>query len=122
MQMFHPVSICPIRDILSRLSTKWAMLVLVVLHHNGVMRFNDLQKCIGDISKRMLALTLRTLVADGLVNRVVYPEVPPRVEYRLTERGESLIPLLQNLVDWAIRNSEAILSERQAAEAADGQE
>lgn len=112
MQSFHPIACCPIRNILNRLSSKWAMLILVTLHANGTMRFNDVQKSIGDISQRMLAVTLRTLEEDGLVSRKVYPEVPPRVEYRLTERGISLIPHLKSLINWAITNSDTIQKER----------
>ena len=67
------------------------MLVLVTLNANGTMRFCDVHKAIADISQRMLTVTLRTLEADGLISRKVYAEVPPRVEYRLTELGESLI-------------------------------
>ena len=66
MKNFHHTENCPIRDILSRLSSKWAMLILITLDANEVMRFNDLQKSIGDISQRMLSVTLRTLDADGL--------------------------------------------------------
>ena len=66
MKNFHHTENCPIRDILSRLSSKWAMLILITLDANEVMRFNDLQKSIGDISQRMLSVTLRTLEADGL--------------------------------------------------------
>ena len=91
MKNFHHTENCPIRDILSRLSSKWAMLILITLDANEVMRFNDLQKSIGDISQRMLSVTLRTLEADGLIGRKAYPEIPPRVEYSLTPRGLSLI-------------------------------
>ena len=94
MKNFHHTENCPIRDILSRLSSKWAMLILITLDANEVMRFNDLQKSIGDISQRMLSVTLRTLEADGLIGRKAYPEIPPRVEYSLTPRGLSLIPWL----------------------------
>lgn len=80
MKNFHHTENCPIRDILSRLSSKWAMLILITLDANEVMRFNDLQKSIGDISQRMLSVTLRTLEADGLIGRKAYPEIPPRVE------------------------------------------
>ena len=86
MKNFHHTENCPIRDILSRLSSKWAMLILITLDANEVMRFNDLQKSIGDISQRMLSVTLRTLEADGLIGRKAYPEIPPRVEYSLTDR------------------------------------
>ena len=78
MKNFHHTENCPIRDILSRLSSKWAMLILITLDANEVMRFNDLQKSIGDISQRMLSVTLRTLEADGLIGRKAYPETPPR--------------------------------------------
>ena len=81
MKNFHHTENCPIRDILSRLSSKWAMLILITLDANEVMRFNDLQKSIGDISQRMLSVTLRTLEADGLIGRKAYPEIPPRVDW-----------------------------------------
>lgn len=112
MQNFHHTTDCPVRDVISRLSSKWGMLVLSTLHANEVMRFCDIQKSIGDISQRMLAVTLRTLEADGLVSRKVYPEVPPRVEYRLTPRGYSLMPYLDGLVGWAMANMPQILAER----------
>lgn len=112
MQNFHHINVCPIRDIISRISSKWAMLVLVTLHSNGTMRFNDIQKSIGEVSQRMLTVTLRSLEADGLIHRKVYPEVPPRVEYKLSERGKSLMPLLQSLIDWALEHANAIMEDR----------
>lgn len=117
MKNFQPVAACPIRNVLSRLSNKWSMLVLATLHANGTMRFNDIQKTIGDISQRMLTVTLRTLEADGLLTRKVYGEIPPRVEYTLTRRGESLIPVLDNLVHWAMENMKDILNDRSIREA-----
>lgn len=117
IQNFHHTDYCPIRDVLSRLSSKWGMLILVTLNANGTMRFNDIQKSIGDISQRMLTVTLRTLEADGLIGRKVYPEVPPRVEYSLTERGLSLIPYIEGLVNWALANMPQMISERQEKEA-----
>ena len=92
MQNFHHNAVCPVRDILSHLSSKW------------------------DISQRMLTVSLRALEADGLVNRKVYPEVPPRVEYCLTERGDSLIPCIQGLVNWALTHMPQILEERKGRE------
>jgi len=103
---------CPIRDILCRLGDKWSLLVLKSLNTNGVMRFNDIYRSIGDISQRMLTVTLRSLEADGLVSRVIYPEVPPRVEYSLTKSGENLMPHLNNLVDWALENMKDIVALR----------
>ena len=76
------------------------------------MRFNDIYRSIGDISQRMLTVTLRSLEADGLVSRVIYPEVPPRVEYSLTKSGENLMPHLNNLVDWALENMKDIVALR----------
>ena len=105
---------CPIRNVLSRICDKWSMLVLYILKRNGgtPMRFNALRKQIPDISQKMLTSTLRTLEADGYVERTVYAEVPPRVEYSLTPRSFSLIPLIDNLIDWATDNMAAIMNER----------
>ncbi|NDV84043.1 helix-turn-helix domain-containing protein [Bacteroides sp. 51] len=113
MKNFHPTGTCPIRDILSRLGDKWSMLVLVTLNANGTMRFSDIHKTIADISQRMLTVTLRSLETDGLVSRKIYPEVPPRVEYDLTETGKSLIPHLENLVEWALTYTPDIIENRE---------
>ena len=115
MKTFLHEGICPIRDILSRLGDKWSLLVLTTLYSNGTMRFNDIQRSLGDISQRMLTVTLRSLEADGLVHREVYPEVPPRVEYCLTELGTTLMPHIESLVNWAIGNMDEILTSRQTA-------
>lgn len=112
MKEFLPSEDCPVRNILSRISSKWAILILATLNANGTMRFNDIHRSIGDISQRMLTLTIQTLVQDGLVNRKVYPEVPPRVEYTLSSLGEDLMPLLTSLVKWAMANKEAIFASR----------
>lgn len=114
MKTFLKDGICPIRDILSRLGDKWSLLALTTLNANGTMRFNDLQRAIGDISQRMLTVTLRSLEADGLIIRKAYAEVPPRVEYSLTHSGEELMPHLDNLVLWAVQNTPAITSSRAA--------
>ena len=100
MKNFHPTGTCPIRDVLCRLGDKWSLLVLVSLQTNGVMRFGDLQRSIGDVSQRMLTVTLRTLEADGIVERKAYAEVPPRVEYSLTDLGKSLKPILDAMWNW----------------------
>ena len=68
------------------------------------MRFTEIQKSIGEISQRMLTITLKTLVGMNLVQRVSYPEIPPRVEYTLTEIGKTLIPHIDSLVEWALTN------------------
>ena len=112
MKNFHPTGNCPVRDVLSRLGDKWSMLVLITLSANGTMRFSDIHKTIADVSQRMLTVTLRTLESDGLIERKVYAEVPPRVEYCLTERGLGLIPHIQGLVDWALQQMSGIMESR----------
>jgi len=113
MKTFLHEGTCPIRDILSRLGDKWSLLVLLTLSSNGTMRFSEIHKSIGDISQRMLTVTLRLLEADGLVIRKIYPEVPPRVEYYLTESAHGLIPHLNSLVGWALGNMRNIVTLRE---------
>ncbi len=104
---------CPIRNVLSKIGDRWSLLVLLTLQgKEHPMRFRDLCKAIPDVSQKMLTSTLRELEADDLVKRTAYPEVPSRVEYELTERGQSLIPLLNQLVDWSLENMEAIVKHR----------
>ena len=88
------------------------MLVLITLSANGTMRFSDIHKTIADVSQRMLTVTLRTLESDGLIERKVYAEVPPRVEYNLTEIGCSLMPHIESLVGWALEHMNDILNRR----------
>lgn len=106
---------CPIRNVLSRICDKWSMLILFMLHRMGKtpMRFSELKKSIPDISQKMLTSTLRTLETDGFVCRKVYAEVPPRVEYSLTSRAESVIPLVNALISWAADNMSAITKDRE---------
>lgn len=103
---------CPIRNILARVSDKWSLLVLYTLNQEAPMRFSSLKKNIPDISQKMLTSTLRTLEQDGFVNRTVYAEVPPRVEYSLTPRAYSLLPHVNALTEWAEENMYAILKDR----------
>lgn len=103
---------CPIRNVLSRIGDKWSMLVLYTLEQHGVLRFNGLKLYIPDISKKMLSAALKVLEADGLISRKVYAEIPPKVEYTLTERGQTLIPLINNLIEWASANITDIVEDR----------
>ena len=104
---------CPIRNVLSRIGDKWSMLVLFTLENNECQRFKELQRNIPDISQKMLTATLKTLEADGLVRREAYAEVPPRVEYSLSDKGRSLLPLINNLLAWAIENMDGIIASRE---------
>ena len=105
---------CPIRNVLARISGKWSLLVLYTLDRNGLspMRFNQLRRAIPDISQKVLTTTLRTLETDGLICRKVFAEVPPRVEYSLTERALTLIPLVDSLINWAADNMADIVRDR----------
>lgn len=105
---------CPIRTVLDRFGDKWSILILLILGKRNKLRFNELNKEIGsDISQKMLTVTLRTLEADGLVHRTIYPEVPPRVEYEITALGKSLVPHIDSLADWANENMATIKKSRE---------
>ena len=94
-----------LRGWIAPLTARWTLLVLFTLRERGTLRFGELARAVpGGISERMLAAVLRDLEETGLIGRTAYAEVPPRVEYRLTERGASLLPLLDALVAWAERN------------------
>lgn len=105
---------CPIRQILDRFGDKWSILTLCLLSHKGKLRFNQISNQISDISQKMLTVTLRSLEADGLISRKLYAEVPPKVEYELTVLGESLVPYIENLAEWASQNMASIRKNREA--------
>ena len=102
-----------ISDVLARVGDKWTVMVVGLLS-DGPMRFNELRRTIGGISQRMLTLTLRGLERDGLVTRTVFPTIPPRVDYALTDRGQTLIEPLKLLFAWATEHNAAIEQSRQA--------
>lgn len=109
---FHPSEQCPVREVLCRFGDKWSLLILITLSTNGTMRFSNIQRTIADISQRMLTVSLRSLEADGLICRKVYAEIPPRVEYCLSDLGEDLMPSLLPLVNWAVNHVEEITDNR----------
>jgi len=90
---------CPSRVLLDHVTSRWGVLVLVALS-NGTMRWGEIRRWVRGVTEKMLAQTLRTLEADGLIDRHAYPEVPPRVDYSLTAHGRELVALLVPLVDW----------------------
>ncbi|HEY3683270.1 MAG TPA: helix-turn-helix domain-containing protein [Streptosporangiaceae bacterium] len=100
-----------VREVLDRIGDKWSLLVIGTLR-GGPMRFGELEGAIAGISQRMLTLTLKHLVEDGLVARTAYAEVPPRVEYEVTELGRTLVPLVMALAEWAMANHERINANR----------
>ena len=103
---------CPIRNILSRIGDKWSLLVLYTLETDEAKRFKELQRNIPDISQKMLTATLKMLEADGLVKREAFAEVPPRVEYSLTDKGKTLLPHINALLSWATDNMDDIYESR----------
>ena len=104
---------CPIRNIIARITDKWSLLVLYFLEQKEVLRFNDLWRQIPDISQKMLTSTLRHLEEDGIISRELFAEVPPKVEYRLTERGKSLLPHMDALIAWGIEHFGEIVKDRE---------
>jgi DNA-binding HxlR family transcriptional regulator len=96
-----------ISTLLSRIGDKWTVLVVTTLGE-GPRRFNELRREIPSVSQRMLTLTLRNLERDGLVTRTVTPTIPPRVDYALTELGQSLLQPIKGLAQWALDNVETI--------------
>lgn len=112
------IEICPIRNVVARFGNKWSLIVLLIINDAGIVRFNELCRMIPDISTRVLSGTLRTLEADGLIDRKVYAQVPPKVEYRLTDTGKSLVPIIHQLTDWALANMKNIISHRTDYESA----
>ena len=106
---------CPIRNVIARIGDRWSILILLTLEPaRHPMRFKEIEQAIPDISQKMLTRTLRDLEADGLVTRHAYAEVPPRVEYELTDRARTLTPLLSQLVGWAAENLSGIINDRKA--------
>lgn len=102
---------CPSRQVLDRIGEKWATLVIRVLD-DGTLRYSDLQRRVGGVSQKMLTQTLRSLERDGLVERRVFPVVPPRVEYSLTPLGRTLVEPLDAICRWAERHLAEMLHAR----------
>ncbi len=98
-------------EVLARVGDKWTIMIVAALS-DGPRRYGELHRDIGDISQRMLTLTLKRLTEDGFVSRTVYPTIPPRVDYELTQLGFSLRASLIPLRDWASRNIDAITASR----------
>nr|WP_320167248.1 helix-turn-helix domain-containing protein [uncultured Methylophaga sp.] len=104
---------CPTRLVLDRIADKWTVLTVGALA-NETKRFSQLQRELDGISQKMLTQTLRGLERDGVIQRQVYPTVPPKVEYSLTPLGRTLITLLENITDWSEDNIERVIEAQQA--------
>ncbi len=99
---------CPLTFALNLIGGKWRLPVIWALHKNGVMRYTELKKHIDGITNMVLTQSLKELELNGIISRKQFPEVPPRVEYSLTEDGEALIPSLKALADWGDRMRKSI--------------
>ena len=102
---------CPTRIVLDRIADKWAVLIVGALE-GKTKRFGELRREIGGVSQKMLTQTLRGLERDGLVARMVYASVPPKVEYSLTELGRTLVCILEAIREWSENNIEDVLKAR----------
>lgn len=116
LKKYTGIASCPVRNIVSRFSGKWSMLILCVLSENEATRFNEIGKAIPDISPKVLTDTLKNLEADGLILRKLYAEIPPKVEYSLSDIGKSLMPHIENIIGWALDNFDAISGNRKPTE------
>lgn len=108
LEKYTCIESCPVRNVVARFSGKWSMLVLCVLSENETTRFNAIAKAIPDISPKVLTETLKSLESDKLIKREIFAEIPPRVEYSLTDLGRSLMPYIEGLLGWAIEHFDAI--------------
>ena len=108
-----------VNELIGRVADKWTMLILEELNEKGVMRFSEIGRAIEGISQKMLTQTLRLMERDGLVTRMVYPVVPPKVEYQLTALGESLGAAFCGVWVWAERHLEEIEASREAFDTRD---
>lgn len=102
LKKYSDIGNCPVRNVISHFSTKWGLLVLAMLGETRCLRFNEIRHALPDISPKVLSSTLKTLETDGLVSRKLYPSIPPKVEYSITEKGDTLMPILCDLIRWGL--------------------
>ncbi|MNI21935.1 HTH-type transcriptional activator HxlR [compost metagenome] len=100
--MDQPNQPCPVEVTVQLIGGKWKIVILYHLGTSGTKRFNELRRIFPEITQRTLTRQLRELEQDGLITRKIYSEIPPKVEYTLSDIGQSLIPLLANLKDWGL--------------------
>ena len=110
-EVAYDPNICPVRHVMDGIGDKWSILVITGLKP-GAARFSELRRAIADVSQRMLTVTLRKLERDGFVSREVTPTVPARVDYELTDLGQSLVGTLAPLAEWALNHRDPIAKSR----------
>ena len=104
---------CKAAPMLEWLGNKWALVVLVKISENARVRFNELYRNIPSVSEKVLSQVLRQLTADGIISRELFPDVPPRTEYSVTDFGRTLLPHIEALINWGRDNFDTIMSNRQ---------
>ncbi|MGM9845399.1 MAG: winged helix-turn-helix transcriptional regulator [Muribaculaceae bacterium] len=104
---FSDIEHCPVRHLLAHITSKWAILLLLILNEAGTLRYSELQRMVPDISPKVLSSTLKTLAAYDLVRRTIYATVPPKVEYTITDEGRVPAAILADLTRWARSHREA---------------
>ncbi len=104
---------CKAAPMLEWLGNKWAPVVLVKISEDGPVRFNELYRNIPSVSEKVLSQVLKQLTTDGIIGRQLYPDVPPRVEYSVTDLGKTLLPHVEALIEWGQDNFEQIMANRQ---------
>lgn len=102
MKKYSAIDRCPIRNVISHFSSKWGILILLLLGETEKLRFNEIYKILPDISPKVLSSTLKSLEQDQLVTRKMYATIPPKVEYRISDDGLTLLPILQDLAQWGL--------------------
>ncbi len=107
---------CKAAPMLEWMGNKWALVVFLKVAEDGPVRFNGLYRTIPSVSEKVLSQVLRQLYTDGIIDRKLYPDVPPRVEYSVSEFGMTLLPHVRNLIGWGRDNFEIIMKNRQRAE------
>ncbi len=105
---------CKAAPMLEWLGNKWALVVLVKISENEPVRFNELYRNIPSVSEKVLSQVLKQLTVDGIIQRELFPDVPPRVEYSVTDFGRTLLPHVEALIQWGQENFEQIMINRQA--------
>lgn len=120
-ETYRPNQCQLVNDIISLVGDKWSVLIIVLLG-GGKKRFSDIKRSVDGISQKMLTVTLRGLERDGYVTRTVYPTIPPKVEYELTDLGRDLLVPIRALGAWALANHDRVASNRAAYDARHAQE
>lgn len=112
----NPPAICPIRDVLSHALDKWSILIILMLGYYDILRFAELKRKVSGVSPKMLSKSLRSLEQDGFLERTVFPQVPIRVEYKLTQQGKSFLERILDLSEWINVYMSSIVKKRYGIE------